>query len=215
LDTILVVDDIEQNVELISRYLINSGYNVITANNGASAIKKAQMLHPDLIILDIMMPGISGYDVCKTLKNDEDTKYISILVVTALDSKETRVRALGVGADDFITKSFDKLTLLSKVKSLLRIKHLSDQLKKQYSELQEKNNITDYQLKMARQIQRALIQEANFSVNDVKFTSKYMPALDIGGDLYDIIKLDERFRRSFYCRCFWPWDFSCPSYFYD
>ncbi|NLK21782.1 MAG: SpoIIE family protein phosphatase [Epulopiscium sp.] len=191
MDTILVVDDIEQNVELISRYLINSGYNVITANNGASAIKKAQMLHPDLIILDIMMPGISGYDVCKTLKNDEDTKYISILVVTALDSKETRVRALGVGADDFITKSFDKLTLLSKVKSLLRIKHLSDQLKKQYSELQEKNNITDYQLKMARQIQRALIQEANFSVNDVKFTSKYMPALDIGGDLYDIIKLDE------------------------
>lgn len=191
MDKILVVDDIEQNVELISRYLINAGYTVITANNGSMAIKKAKMLHPDLIILDIMMPQVSGYDVCKILKSNEDTKYISILIVTALDSKDTKVRALEVGADDFITKSFDKLALLSKVKSLLRIKHLSDQLKKQYSELQEKNTIMDYQLKMAKQIQQSLIQESNFSVNDVKFTSRYMPALDVGGDLYDIIKLDE------------------------
>lgn len=191
MDKILVVDDIEQNVELISRYLINAGYDVITANSGSMAIKKAKLLQPDLIILDIMMPNISGYDVCKILKSNEDTKYISILVITALDSKDTKVRAFEAGADDFITKSFDKMTLLSKVKSLLRIKHLSDQLKKQYAELQEKNNIMDYQLKMAKQIQQSLIQEANFSVNDVKFTSRYIPALDVGGDVYDIIKLNE------------------------
>ncbi len=191
MDKILVVDDMEQNVELISRYLINAGYNVSTANNGATAIKKAKMLKPDLIILDIMMPQMSGYDVCKYIKGEEETKYISILIVTALDSKDTRTRAFEVGADDFITKSFDKTMLLSKVKSLLRIKHLSDQLKHQYAELQETNNVLDYQMKMARQVQQSLIEESNFQVNEVRFNSRYMPALDIGGDIYDIIKLDE------------------------
>lgn len=191
MDKILVVDDIEENIKLISHLLINSGYEVITANNGNDAIKKAQTLFPDLIVLDIIMPDISGYDVCKTLKNDENTKYISILMITAHSSIESRVKALNVEADDFITKPFDNITLLSKVNSLLRIKHLSDQLKEKYSELQDKNKLLEYQLKMAMQIQRSLIQEANFSVNDVKFTSKYMPAQDVGGDLYDIIKLDD------------------------
>lgn len=190
MDKILVVDDMEQNIELTSRYLTNAGYDVISANNGTTAIRKARMFKPDLILLDLLMPQMTGFEVCKVLKNDEDTKYIAILIITALDSSDTRKRSLEVGADDFISKAFDKTLLLSKVKSLLRIKHLSDQLKLQYSELQEKNNTLDFQLNMAMQVQRSLIEEANFTLNDVNFMSKYLPALDIGGDMYDMVKLD-------------------------
>lgn len=190
MDKILVVDDMEQNIDLISRYLINAGYDIISATNGSTAIRKARMFKPDLILLDILMPQMTGFEVCKILKSDNDTKYISILIITALDSSDTRTRSFEVGADDFISKAFDKTLLLSKVKSLLRIKHLSDQLKLQYSELQEKNNTLDFQLNMAMQVQRSLIEEANFILNDVNFMSKYLPALDIGGDMYDMVKLD-------------------------
>ena len=195
MDKILVVDDIEENIELIKLFLTNSNYEVITTNNGKTAIEMAQTLSPDLIILDVMLPDIDGYEVCRRLKSDNNTEYISILIVTVHRSIDNRIKALEAGADDFITKPFDHITLLSKIKSLLRIKHLSDQLKQKYAELQEKNKQIEQQLEMAKQIQHSLIQEANFSVNDVKFTSKYMPAQDVGGDLYDIIKLDD-IRRS-------------------
>lgn len=191
MDKILVVDDVEQNISLISRYLVNAGYDTISANNGPTAIRKARMFKPDLILLDLLMPQMTGFEVCKILKNDEDTKYISILIITALDSSDTRTRSFEVGADDFISKVFDKTLLLSKVKSLLRIKHLSDQLKLQYSEIEEKNNTLDFQLNMAMQVQRSLIEETSFVFNDIRFMSKYLPALDIGGDMYDMIKLDD------------------------
>jgi len=191
MDKILVVDDIEENIELIKLFLTNSNYEVITTNNGKTAIEMAQTLSPDLIILDVMLPDIDGYEVCRRLKSDNNTEYISILIVTVHRSIDNRIKALEAGADDFITKPFNHITLLSKIKSLLRIKHLSDQLKQKYAELQEKNKQIEQQLEMAKQIQHSLIQEANFSVNDVKFTSKYMPAQDVGGDLYDIIKLDD------------------------
>lgn len=190
MDKILVVDDMEQNIELISRYLTSTGYEVISANNGTSAIRKARMFKPDLIILDLLMPQITGFEVCKILKNDNETKYISILIMTALDSNDTRSRSFAVGADDFMSKDFDKTLLLSKVKSLLRIKHLSDQLKSQYAELEEKNKTLNFQLNMARQVQRSLIEESKFDFNGVNFMSKYLPALDIGGDIYDTIQLD-------------------------
>jgi sigma-B regulation protein RsbU (phosphoserine phosphatase) len=191
MDKLLVVDAIEQNVNLLSRYLTNSGYDIISASDGPSAISKARMFKPDLILLDLLIPQISGFEVCKILKGDDDTKYISILIITAIDSTDTRNRSFEVGADDFITKSIDKTLLLSKIKSLLRIKHLSDELKKQYCELQEKNNILNFQLNMAMQVQRSLIEESNFSLNNVNFVSTYLPALDIGGDMYDMLKLDD------------------------
>ncbi len=190
MDKILVVDDMEQNIDLISRYLTKGGYDVISATNGPAAIRKARIFKPDLILLDLLMPQMTGFEVCKILKNDNDTKYISILIISALDSNDTRTRSLEVGADDFISKSFDKTLLMSKVKSLLRIKHLSDQLKQQFSELQEKNDILNFQLNMAMQVQRSLIEQNNFIFNNVNFISKYLPALDIGGDMYDMVKID-------------------------
>jgi len=191
MDKILVVDDIDENIELISRFLLSLDYEVIIARNGETALQKIQSFSPDLIILGLILPDMDGYEICRRLKSNQNTEYTSVLMVTAHGSTGSRIKALEAGADDFITKPFDQITLLAKVKSLLRIKHLSDQLKQKYSELHEKNKQMEYQLKMAKEIQRSLIQEANFSVNDVKFTSKYMPAQDVGGDLYDIIKLND------------------------
>ena len=188
---ILIIENFSESIELISRYLTSSGYTTYFANNITTALQKAKVLNPDLIILDIMMQNISGYDVCKMLKNDNDAKYIPILIITALDAEDIKVRALEVGADDFITRTFDKNSLLTKVKSLVRIKKLSDELKNKYSEIEEKNILINYQLMMAQKIQQALVKEFNFEFNKMKIYSKYMPALYIGGDVYDVTILDE------------------------
>ncbi|HCC07454.1 MAG TPA: hypothetical protein DEP72_04765 [Clostridiales bacterium] len=188
---ILIIDNFSESIVLVSKYLTSAGYTTFFANNITTAVQKAKVLNPDLIILDIIMPNISGYDICKILKEDNFTKYIPILIVTALDAEDIKIRALEVGADDFISRTFDKNTLLSKVKSLVRVKKLSDELKNKYSEIEEKNVLINYQLKMAQKIQQALVKEFNFEFNNMKLCSKYMPALYIGGDVYDVTILDE------------------------
>lgn len=188
MNRVLIVDDMQQNLELMSSYLKNSGFEVYTASSGASALKKARILKPFLVILDLIMPEISGYDVCKTLKGDPKTDDILILIVTALDSKESRKRAFALGADEFLPKPFDKGTFLSKLKGLFRLKNLNDELEKQFAQLKEKNMQLELQMKMARQVQQAMIEEYKFTVNHISITSRYMPAFDVGGDLYDVIK---------------------------
>ncbi|HAN09291.1 MAG TPA: hypothetical protein DCP90_01615 [Clostridiales bacterium] len=188
---ILIIDNFSESIVLISKYLTSAGYTTFFANNITTAVQKTKVLNPDLIILDIVMPNISGYDICKILKEDNFTKYIPILIVTALDAEDIKIRALEVGADDFISRTFDKNTLISKVKSLVRVKKLSDELKNKYSEIEEKNVLINYQLKMAQKIQQALVKEFNLEFNDMKLYSKYMPALYIGGDVYDVTVLDE------------------------
>lgn len=188
MDKVLVVDDMLQNIELMSSFLKGNGYEVYSATSGASALRKAKILKPSLIILDLIMPEISGYDVCKILKGDSETKNILILIVTALDSKESRKRAFALGADDFMAKPFDKNTFNSKLKGLFRLKYLNDELEKQYSQLKEKNIELERQMKMARHVQRAMIEEYKFTVNHISITSRYMPAFDVGGDLYDVIQ---------------------------
>lgn len=191
MDKVLVVDDMQPNIDLMSAYLQDSGFEVYSAKTGTSAIVKTRLLKPSLLILDLIMPEMSGFDVCKVLKSDPETNNILILVVTALDSKDSRTRAFELGADDFMIKPFDKASLLSKVKALFRVKTLSQELEKQYMKVKEKNEQLDLQLKMARQVQRALIQEYKIKLNNVSITSKYMPAMDIGGDIYDIIEINE------------------------
>lgn len=191
MDKILIVDDMQTNLILMSSYLQNSGYEVFSASNGQAAIKNARLLKPALIILDVVMPGMSGYDVCRVLKSDPETQDIQVLVSTASDSKESRTRAFEVGADDFVTKPFDKAILKAKVKSLLRISHLKDKLKVQYEAINEQNRQIDTQLKMAKQIQQALISKYNNEVKGVEVTFRYMPAIDIGGDIYEVVALED------------------------
>jgi class 3 adenylate cyclase/ActR/RegA family two-component response regulator len=129
--TILVVDDDPRNVELLEVYLTSVGnYRVFTAQNGVEALEQVKAHHPDLILLDIMMPVMDGYEVCAHLKGDECTQLIPIVMVTALQGTDERIKALEAGADDFLSKPFNIYELLARVKSLMRIKLLHDELEK-------------------------------------------------------------------------------------
>lgn len=130
---ILVVDDDPRNVELLETYLTTmpgANYKVSTAQDGLEALERVGEAAPDLILLDIMMPRMDGYEVCVRLKENQDTQFIPIVMVTALQGSEEYIKALEAGADDFISKPFNIYELMARVRSLIRIKHLHDELEK-------------------------------------------------------------------------------------
>ncbi|MCQ1767750.1 PleD family two-component system response regulator [Neorhizobium galegae] len=126
---ILVVDDIPANVKLLEARLLAEYFDVLTADDGYKALAICDSTHVDLILLDIMMPGIDGFEVCERLKSNPRTAHIPVVMVTALDQPSDRVRGLKAGADDFLTKPVNDLQLISRVKSLVRLKTLSDELR--------------------------------------------------------------------------------------
>lgn len=124
---ILIVDDVAINTRLLTAKLKAEYYQVVTASNGYLALDKAQSWQPDLILLDIMMPGMDGYECCRKLKSSRDTTHIPVIILTALSEPQERIRGLDVGADDFLTKPVDYSTLMIRVKSLVRLKRLLDE----------------------------------------------------------------------------------------
>ncbi len=117
---ILIADDNMQGVELLEAYLSASGYDLRTASDGEQTLQQVAAWQPDLILLDIMMPRLSGFEVCKRLRADPATRDVAVLMVTALDQSSDMERAVEVGADDFLSKPIKKSELLLRVRSLLR-----------------------------------------------------------------------------------------------
>lgn len=126
---ILVVDDEPANLRLIGALLTTDAYPFETAINGAEALEKTLSFMPDLILLDIMMPGMDGYEVCKRLKANPETEHIPVVMVTALADRDSRIKGLDHGANDFITKPFDTTELMVRAKNLIRVKEFEDFLK--------------------------------------------------------------------------------------
>ncbi|MFJ6023640.1 PleD family two-component system response regulator [Brevundimonas sp. NPDC092305] len=126
---ILVVDDVEPNVRLLEAKLTLEYYEVLTATDGATALEIASSERPDIILLDVMMPGMDGFETCRRLKADPVTRHIPVVLVTALDGREDKIKGLGVGADDFVTKPIDDVILFARVKSLVRLKSVMDELR--------------------------------------------------------------------------------------
>jgi signal transduction histidine kinase len=137
--TILIVDDEEVNVKLIRGILESENYNLISALSGPEALSMLALNGPDLILLDVMMPEMDGFETCRKIKQDKNTKIIPVLMVTALSEKEHRLKAMDCGADDFLSKPVDKTELKIRVKSLLRIKKYHDELIDKYEEIEKKN----------------------------------------------------------------------------
>lgn len=119
---ILIVDDAVDTVELLRKRFRSEGYDTAEAYNGEEGLQKVTEYHPDLIVLDIMMPKIDGYEVCQRLKVDEKTKYIPVLMLTAKGEVEHKVKGLDIGADDYLAKPFDYKELSARIRSLLSIK---------------------------------------------------------------------------------------------
>jgi len=123
---VLIVDDNPTNVELLLAQLKSFSYDLRTAYDGESALKKIEEDPPDLVLLDLMMPKISGYEVCQRLKSNKETQFIPVIVITALKELEDKIKAIEMGADDFLMKPFNKVELVTRIRSLLKLKELYD-----------------------------------------------------------------------------------------
>jgi two-component system cell cycle response regulator len=135
--TVLIVDDNPQNIELLQAFLESLPVRLITAIDGIEALEKVQQHNPDLILLDVMMPRMSGFQVCRKLKSDARTRDIQILMVTALNELGDIEQASECGTDDFVSKPVNKLELLTRVKSLLRVRHMKSELERALTYLNE------------------------------------------------------------------------------
>ncbi len=134
---VLVVDDNAQNLELLVAYLDGLSCRVTTAGDGLEALEKIEQNCPDLILLDIMMPRMSGYELCRKIKADPKTREIPVVMVTALNELGDIQRGVESGTDDFITKPVNRLELVTRVKSLLRVRHLRNELDRALAYLKE------------------------------------------------------------------------------
>jgi two-component system, OmpR family, alkaline phosphatase synthesis response regulator PhoP len=135
--TVMIVDDNVQNVELLQAFLEALPVKIVTAFDGVEALEKVEQHNPDLILLDIMMPRMSGFQVCRTLKGNSKTRDIQILMVTALNELGDIEQASECGTDDFVSKPVNKFELLTRVKSLLRVRHLKNELERALTYLNE------------------------------------------------------------------------------
>jgi two-component system cell cycle response regulator len=126
---VLVVDDIPSNIKLLEARLAAEYFEVDSASNGADALVKMDAREPDIVLLDVMMPGMDGFEVCRRIKNNPQTAHIPVVMVTALDQTSDRVAGLGAGADDFLTKPVDDAALFARVRSLVRLKMMTDELR--------------------------------------------------------------------------------------
>jgi len=134
---VLVVDDNAQNLELLVAYLDGLPCEVSTATDGIEALEQVKRATPDLILLDIMMPRMSGFEVCRKIKSDPETRDIPIIMVTALNELGDIERGVESGTDDFITKPVNRLELVTRVRSLLRVRHLRNELERTLAYLHE------------------------------------------------------------------------------
>ena len=178
---ILVVDDEPRNVKILQIQLKARGYTVYTAADGLEALDVVEKEMPDLILLDINMPKMDGFEVVKQIRADAATEFIPIVMITALrDTRENRIKSIEAGADDFIEKPFDSLEVLARVRSLLRIKQYQDTLAKHNARLEE-------ELQMARSIQEILIpQNGVLELSGFRIASRCCPEMAVGGDFFDI-----------------------------
>ncbi|MDH3803561.1 MAG: response regulator [Deltaproteobacteria bacterium] len=141
-EKILVVDDEWELRNLLTEFLTGEGYDVIQASNGEEALELAEKEEPQVILLDIEMPGIDGIEVCRRLKEEDKTRFIPVIMVTALEDRD--VDAFVEGADDFVTIPFSLMEFSFRVRSMLRIKHLTDDLQRSLAYIEKlKKNLPD------------------------------------------------------------------------
>jgi class 3 adenylate cyclase len=183
--TILVVDDTPQNVLLLEALLTGNGYAVVAASSGAEALRLIESKPPDLVLLDVVMPGMSGYEVCQRIRANPETQMLPVVMVTALDPTQERIKGIEAGADDFLSKPINQPELLARVRSLLRVKALHDTVHRQARELAELNRTLER--RVADQVGQ-LDRLARLK----RFFSPHLAELIVAGDTDDPLKSHRR-----------------------
>ncbi len=137
---ILIADDNQPNVELLEAYLTDIDCTIEIARDGQETIEKVVVFHPDVILLDVMMPKLSGFEVCRQLKDDPQTSGIMILMVTALNELGDIERAVEAGTDDFLSKPVNRVELVKRIQNMLKIRHVTDEVERLRQYIQEMEN---------------------------------------------------------------------------
>jgi sigma-B regulation protein RsbU (phosphoserine phosphatase) len=196
------------NVKMLADILTFKGYQVVTAAGGREGLAKVESEMPDLVLLDVMMPDLDGYAVCRAIRAKPETAILPVVMVTALDPAQERVKGLDAGADDFLSKPINQPELLARVRSLLRIKQFHDQVQSQASELAEWNRTLEtrvqaaqvqliekerleHELQLAADIQRSILPDELPEVDGFSFGACILPARQIGGDFYDVFRIGD------------------------
>jgi adenylate cyclase len=182
---ILVVDDTVRNVKLLADLLAVKGYAVVTAASGQEALDKIEPERPDLVLLDVVMPEMSGYEVCRKIREIPETRMLPVVMVTALDPSEERIKGIEAGADDFLTKPINQAELLARVRSLLRIKELYDTVQAQATQL------ADWNQNLERRVQEQLGQLERLE-RLKRFFSPQLADLIVAGGAEDPLKTHRR-----------------------
>jgi len=183
--TILVVDDTPRNVLLLESLLTSKGYRVLTASSGSEALRLVEADKPDLVLLDVVMPQMSGYEACRQIRANPATGILPVVMVTALDPSEERLRGLEAGADDFLTKPINQPELLARVRSLLRIKQLYDTVQTQARQLAELNSGLEHRV-------QEQLQQLERLGRLKRFFSPHLADLIVAGDTEDPLKSHRR-----------------------
>jgi putative two-component system response regulator len=187
--SVLIVDDIAGNARLVETLLAPDGHTVRTAGGGAEALQLIQADPPDLVLMDVIMPNVDGFEACRVIKQDPSTRLIPVVLVTALDSTATRLRGLEAGADDFVSKPFNAPELRARVRSLLRIKRYTDDLDTAESvivslalTIEARDSTTDGHCQRLAHYASAMGRTLDLDADDVS-------ALARGGFLHDLGKV--------------------------
>ena len=182
---ILVVDDLPQNVKLLADILAAKGYAVVTAASGRAALDKVETERPDLVLLDVMMPEMSGYEVCRKIRDNPVTAILPVVMVTSLDPGQERIRGLESGADDFLSKPVNQAELMARVRSLVRVKQLYDTVQAQAAQLAEWNQTLELRV-------REQVGQLDRLSRLKRFFSPPLAELIVAGDAEDPLKSHRR-----------------------
>lgn len=190
-EKILIVDDSEEIRLLLKRFLGSAGYDIDEAVNGEEALHLVEKAKPDLILLDIVMPGIDGFRVCEMIKEQSPPVDAPVIFLSAKTDAADKVRGLEIGGADYITKPFDRAEVLARVANQLKIRRLTGELMRTNVELTRKQKSLDEDLEAAAGIQKSLLPRAMPDMNNLSLAWRFLPSQMIGGDIFNVFRLDE------------------------
>jgi phosphoserine phosphatase RsbU/P len=180
---VLIADDDPVALRLLRLLLGNEGYEIEFVETGEAAMRAARAMRPDLLLLDVNLPDMDGFEICRTLRDEPAVAELPIIMLTALTDRAARLQGIEAGADDFISKPFDHVELAARVRTVLRLNR--------YRRVQEAYQLQQ-QLEMASAIQQQLLPHGVPSIRGLEIAARYRPAAQVGGDLYDFIVRDGR-----------------------